>query len=101
MRADRPLIASVVFFATGLSLILGYCTGASSLNAAFPIGASTLHLDITTSGPAALGGIALLGLGLLLLIWALLAAIVHQVTLLAGRSSRDPDRVIPTERILE
>jgi hypothetical protein len=36
-----------------------------------------------------------------LLIWALLAAIVHQVTLLAGRSSRDPDRVIPTERILE
>lgn len=100
MRADRPLIASIVFLATGLSLILGYCNGASSLNAAFPIAASTLHLDITTTGPAALGGIALFGVGLFLLIWALLAAIVQQVSLLAG-NSRDPDRVVPAERILE
>ena len=27
MRAERPLIASVIFLATGLSLIFGYCTG--------------------------------------------------------------------------
>jgi uncharacterized membrane protein len=100
MRPDRPLIASAVFLATGLSLILGYCTGATSFNAAFPIDASALHLDIVTSGPAALGGIALVAAGLLLLVWALLAAIVQQISLLAG-SSRDPDRVVPAERILE
>jgi uncharacterized membrane protein len=100
MRADRPLIASVVFLATGLSLVFGYCSGNSSVSAAYPLAASVLHLDITTSGPAALGGIALVGVGLLLLIWALLAAVVGQISLLAG-NSRDPDRIVPSERILE
>ena len=37
MRSERPLIASVVFLATGLSLIFGYCTGATSFNAAYPL----------------------------------------------------------------
>ena len=66
MRSDRPLIASIVFLATGLSLVFGYCSGATSLNAAYPLAASVLHLDITTSGPAALGGIAFVGVGLML-----------------------------------
>ncbi len=100
MRSERPLIASIVFLASGLSLIFGYCTGTSSLNAAYPLAASALHLDITTTGPAAVGGIALIGIGLLLLIWALLGAIVGQISLLVG-GSRDPDRVEPPERILE
>jgi hypothetical protein len=100
MRAERPLIASIVFLATGLSLVFGYCRGATSINAAYPLAASVLHFDITTTGPAALGGIALIGLGLLLLVWALLAAIVGQIGLLAG-NVRDPDRIVPSERILE
>ena len=100
MRSDRPLIASIVFLATGLSLVLGYCNGATSIDAAYPLAASVLHLDITTTGPAALGGIALIGVGLLLLIWALLAAIVGQIGLLAG-NSRNLDRIVPSERILE
>jgi hypothetical protein len=100
MNAERPLIASIVFLATGLSLILGYCTGATSLNAAYPLATSALHIDITTTGPGALGGIAFTGIGLLLLVWALLAAIVGQVSLLAD-NSRHPDRVVPSEKILE
>ncbi len=100
MRPDRPLIASVVFLATGLSLIFGYCTGATSFNAAYPIASSALHLDITTIGPAAVGGLALVALGLLLMTWALLAAIVSQIGLLA-RNTREPDRIVPSERILE
>ena len=100
MKPDRPLIASVVFLATGLSLILGYCTGASSINAAYPLASSILHLDITTTGPAVLGGLALAGIGLLLLVWALLSAIVSQIGLLAG-NSRDPERIVPSERVLE
>ncbi len=102
MRSDRPLIASIVFLATGLSLVLGYCSGATSVNAAYPLAASVLHLDITTSGPAAVGGIALVAVGLLFLVWALLAAIVGQISLLAGHSrERELDRITPSERILE
>jgi hypothetical protein len=100
MRSERPLIASVVFLATGLSLIIGYCDGTTSFNAAYPLANSALHLDITTIGPAALGGIALTAFGLLLLIWALLAAIVGQVSHLFG-NSREPDRIVPSERIFE
>lgn len=100
MRSERPLIVSLVFLATGLSLILGYCTGNSSLNASYPLSASVLHLDITTYGPAAVGGIALITIGLLFMTWALLGAIVGQISLLGG-GSRDPDRIVPSERILE
>jgi hypothetical protein len=100
MRSERPLIASVVFLATGLSLIFAYCNGATSLNAAYPLASSALHIDIATNGPAAVGGIALTALGLLLLVWALLAAIVGQISHLFG-NYRDPERIIPSERILE
>lgn len=100
MKSERPLIAAVVFLATGMSLICGYCTGTSSFNAAYPLGASALHLDITTIGPAAVGGMALVAFGLLLLVWALLAALVGQISLLAG-NNREPDRIVPSERILE
>ena len=100
MRSERPLIASVVFLATGLSLIFGYCNGATSFNAAYPLGASALHVDVTTIGPAAVGGMALVACGLLLLVWALLGALVGQIGLLAN-NSREPDRITPPERILE
>jgi len=100
MRAERPLIASVVFLTTGLSLIFGYCTGNSSFNAAYPLGASALHLDITTIGPAAVGGVALVALGVLIMVWALLCAIVGQIAHLVS-GEREPDRIVPTERILE
>jgi hypothetical protein len=100
VRADRPLIASIVFLAAGLSLILGYCHGATSLNAAYPLSASALHIDITTNGAGAVGGIALTAIGLLLLVWALLAAIVSQIGLLAG-SSKAPEKIAPSQKILE
>ncbi len=103
MRSDRPLIASIVFLATGLSLIFGYCNGATSFDAAFPLASSALHLDVTTTGPAALGGLACIGLGLIFMLWALLAAIVSQLGGLASnsRDSHEQNRVVPTERILE
>ena len=99
MKSERPLIASVLFLATGLSLIFGYCNGTSSLNAAYPMAASVLHLDITTAGPAALGGITLTAIGVLLLIWALLGAIVGQITLIFRH--REDDRILTSERIFE
>jgi hypothetical protein len=101
MKPERPLIASVVFLATGLSLIFGYCNGTSSLNATYPVAASVLHLDITTAGPAALGGVALTAAGFVLLLWALLGAIVGQISLIFRRRSREDDRIPTSERIFE
>jgi hypothetical protein len=100
MRSERPLIASVLFLATGLSLIFGYCSGTSSFNAAYPVAASVFHVDITTAGPAALGGITLTAIGILLLTWALLAAIVGQISLMFRRS-REDERILTSERIFE
>lgn len=100
MTSERPLIAAVLFLASGVGLIIGYCNGTTSLNAAYPMATSALHLDITTSGPAALGGIALIALGVLLLVWALLVAVVSQIGLLFGHS-REDDRITARERILE
>lgn len=103
MRSDRPLIASIVFLATGLSLIFGYCNGATSFDAAFPLASSALHLDVVTTGPAALGGLACTGIGLIFMLWALLAAIVSQLGGMAthSRDSREPNRVVPSDRVLE
>jgi len=84
MKADRPLIVAFLLLATGLSLIFAYGTGTSGFNIAYPFSGSTLHLDITTNGPAVLGGVALIAIGLLLLVWAFLSAIVCQISLLAG-----------------
>ncbi len=88
MRPDRPLIVAVAFLATGVSLIVAYCQGKTSMNFAYPFAGSDLHLDLTTYGPAALGGFLLTALGFLLLAWAVLAAIVHQIGLLAGKHDR-------------
>lgn len=102
MKSDRPLILSILFLGAGLALIIAYCTGTTSLNAAYPLASSSVHLEVTASGAAALGGLALSAAGVLLLIWAVLAAIVGQISLLAGTShhdsfnsiSRDSDRIL-------
>ncbi len=100
MRSERPLIASILFLATGFTLIFSYCSGSSSFNAGFPIATSALHVEFTTIGPAALGGVALIASGLLLLVWALLMAIVGQITSLFRRDDEDSE-VITTGRIYE
>jgi hypothetical protein len=88
MKPDRPLIGAVVFLATGVGLILRYCHGTSAFNVAYPFSGSTMHIDIATTGPAVLGGLFLIAIGLLFLVWSLLAAIVHQIVLLGGREDR-------------
>jgi hypothetical protein len=88
MKPDRPLIGAVVFLVTGLGLILRYCQGATAFNASYPFSGSTLHIELTTTGPAVLGGLGLIAIGLLFLAWSLLAAIVHQLSLLFGNEDR-------------
>jgi hypothetical protein len=93
MKPDRPLIISILFLAGGLTLIFGYANGTAGLSAAMPIANSTLHINANTTGPAALGGIALLGIGVLLLLWSLLAAIVSQLMILGG-GYKGPEKLL-------
>lgn len=81
----RPLaIVSILCFAAGIAVIFAFCTGTSGLSVAFPMSASSLHFNVTTNGPAALGGAALTFIGALLLVITWLVAIV-------GLFHRDPD----------
>lgn len=94
MKPDRPLLVSFVCLAAGLSIILGYCHGSTSLTIAYPFSGTVLRVAFTTAGPGVIGGLALTILGALLLIWSFIAAIVSQV-----RSFSASDE--PRNRILE
>lgn len=74
MKSDGPLILAIVFLAAGLIVIFSYGTGSSGFNAAYPLSGANLQLAITTTGPAAVGGLALTALGVLTMAWALICA---------------------------
>jgi hypothetical protein len=76
MRSDGPLVLAVLFLAAGLTVIFAYGTGSSAFNAAYPLSGANLQLSIATVGPAAVGGLALTALGLLVMVWALVCAFV-------------------------
>jgi hypothetical protein len=59
-------------------MIFGYGVGTVGFNAAYPVSAASMQMSISTTGPAAIGGLGLTALGLLLMIWALVCAIVGQ-----------------------
>jgi len=75
MRADRPVLISAVFLAAGLSVLFCYGTSGSGLNAALPMSNSSFHLTLTTGGGAAIGGVILTIIGVLCLIWAIIASL--------------------------
>ena len=91
MRSDRPLILSVLLMAAGLGLTIGYCSGNAGLSASFPLSGASLKLSLATFGPAALGGPALTALGLVMLLWAWVCAIFHQMGLFVTREDREEE----------
>ena len=90
MRSDGPLILAALLLTTGLTIIFAYGVGTAGFNAAYPFSAANLQMSITTTGPAAIGGLGLTALGLLLLVWALICAVVAQVS---GIGASRPDRI--------
>jgi hypothetical protein len=46
------------------------------MNMGYPIAASSVQIAMTTTGPAVVGGVCLTAVGLLLMIWALICAIL-------------------------
>jgi hypothetical protein len=85
MRPDRPLIGAVVTLAAGIAAILAYGNGTTAFNAGYPFSASLLHIDFSTNGSPVIVGVALIAVGLLLMVWALLAAFVSQIVRLFVR----------------
>ena len=79
MRSERVLIGSVLFLAVGLGLIFGFCNGTTGFSFGYPFSATSLHIDITTTGVPALAGMALTGFGCLLLLLSLFLACAGQV----------------------
>jgi len=79
MNCERSLIASIVFLATGLGLIFGYCHGTIGLSGAYPVAGAALELSIKTTGLPAITGVAATLIGVVLLIVALVQAVVGLV----------------------
>jgi signal transduction histidine kinase len=92
MRSDGPLILAVLSLASGLTIIFAYGVGTAGFNAAYPFSAANLNLSIATTGPAAMGGLGLTALGLLLMLWALICAIVGELNFI-GSDRYSPQRV--------
>jgi hypothetical protein len=78
MKSDRFVIGAVLFLAAGLALLFGFTNGTTGFTLGYPLSATRLHVDITTSGIPALAGLPLVAAGALLLFIALIAAIVSQ-----------------------
>ncbi len=90
MKSDGPLILAVLFLASGLTIIFTYGIGSAGFNAAYPFSAANLQLSIATTGPAAIGGLALTALGVLTLVWALICAFVGEFSGIgSGRYNAD------------
>jgi hypothetical protein len=98
MKPDRFLIAAVVLLASGLYVTFGYCNGTVGFSAGWPISTAALTINVTTNGPGALGGPALVGLGILLLLWALVCAVASQFRHLGSSRKKVETPVTPDPR---
>ena len=92
MKSDGPLILAVLFLASGLTIIFAYGVGTAGFNAAYPFSAANLNLSIATTGPAAMGGLGLTALGLLVLLWGLICALVGELSGM-GADRNSPNRI--------
>jgi hypothetical protein len=99
MRVDRPLLGAILFLGSGMAVIIGYCHGTTGFSAVYPFSGSMLHIDMTTTGPGVLGGLGLMSVGALFLVWAFLAAIVSLFTWNQPRRERVTARysVVPSD----
>jgi len=107
MRSNGPLLLAVLFLAAGLTVIFYYGVGTAGFNAAYPFSGASMQLSIATAGPAAVGGLALAALGLLILAWALICALVGLFTPTRayrdnlGRTDRAEQKRLDREEVLE
>ena len=68
MKSEYVLISSVLLLGIGLELIFGYTHGSVGFSPAYPVSAASFQVSLNTTGLAAMVGVPLTLLGLLLLI---------------------------------
>jgi hypothetical protein len=78
MRTGRVLIGAVLFLGAGIWVLFAYCNGSTGLSFGYPLTGCKLTLDITTIGAPVLVGVPLVGIGIVLMAIAFIAAIVAQ-----------------------
>lgn len=70
------LVVAVVCLAAGIGVIFGFCNGTTGLSLGSPLSASSIHIDITTTGAGVPIAVGLVALGTFLLIVATIIALV-------------------------
>lgn len=70
------LVTAVICLAVGIGVLFAFCHGNTGFAFAYPISATSLHVDITTTGSPALLGCVLTVLGAFLLIVVTVIALV-------------------------
>jgi hypothetical protein len=70
------LVVAVACLAVGIGVIFGFCNGSTGLSLGSPLSASSIHVDITTTGAGVPIAVGLVALGVFLLIVATAIAIV-------------------------
>ena len=70
------LVVAVICLAAGIGVIFGYCNGTTGLQFGYPLSASSIHIDITTTGAGVPVAVGLVSIGAFLLIVATIIAIV-------------------------
>lgn len=87
------LLVAVVCLAAGLGVVFGYCHGTTGLSFAYPLSASSIHIDITTTGSGVPVAVGLLAVGAFLLA---IATIIALIGMFRGEDDDTPDT--PTRR---
>lgn len=70
------LVVGVVCLSAGIGVIFGYCNGTTGLQFGYPLSASSIHIDITTTGAGVPVAVGLVAIGAFLLIVATIIALV-------------------------
>ena len=70
------LVTAVACLAAGLFIIFYFCHGTTGLQYGYPLSASSIHIDITTTGAGVPVAIGLVAIGAFLLIVATVIALI-------------------------
>ena len=84
------LIVAVLCLAAGLFVIFYFCNGTTGLQFGYPLSASSIHIDITTTGAGVPVAFGLVSVGAFLLIVATIIALIGII--------RRKGHVVPTKR---
>lgn len=76
MNREKLTLGSVLFLAIGVTWIISFWNGSVGFNAAHPVAGSKFAMDVTVTGWPALGGVVLSGIGVIMLLFTAVMAVI-------------------------